>query len=295
MMDLNKRFKACRFTSMDLKQKLNDYLHNHQVKLVASDLDGTLLDKHGMLSVANREAIFMLKARGIHFAIVTGRPYFSIIPLLSMWGLEGMVDVIIANNGLEIGIQATGELLLGEKLSVEAIQDILELYRDIPGNFCFYGDNALYGEEMDAFMKRVSVKNHLPAYVVDLRTYIKKDLEKLLLACDPTDLDRINEFYLANQNTRYRGFKSQDYLFEFMHPSVSKLGGIETLGKHLGFDVADVVAFGDNLNDLEMIQGSGLGIAMINGDPYVKDQAQIIAPHHDEDGFAYIINQMFEN
>ena len=93
----------------------------------------------------------------------------------------------------------------------------------------------------------------------------------------------------------YRGFKSQDYLFEFMHPSVSKLGGIEKLAQHLGFNVEEVIAFGDNLNDLEMIQGSGFGVAMINGDPVVKAHAKIIAPHHDEDGFAHIINQMFEH
>ena len=280
---------------MDSNQKLKDYLSKHEVKLVASDLDGTLLDKFGMLSEANREAIKEIKQRGIKFAIVTGRPYFSVGPLLSMWGIEGLVDVIIANNGLEIGIQTTGELLLGEKLSVDAIHSILDLYQDIPGNFCFYGDNALYGEEMDAFMKRVSVKNHLPAYVVDLKTFIKKDLEKLLLACDPNDLDLINRFYLDHQSELYRGFKSQDYLFEFMHPSVSKLGGIEKLARHLNFKVEEVVAFGDNLNDLEMIQGSGFGVAMINGDDKVKTHAKIIAPHHDEDGFAHIVNQMFEH
>ena len=145
---------------MDVKQILKEYQAQHTIKLVASDLDGTLLDKTGMLSEANRKAIQDLKARGIQFAIVTGRPYFSVGPLLSMWGIEGLVDVIIANNGLEIGIQATGELLLGEKLSVDAIHEILDLYKDIPGNFCFYGDNALYGQEMDAFMKRVSVKNN---------------------------------------------------------------------------------------------------------------------------------------
>ena len=280
---------------MDVKQILKEYQAQHTIKLVASDLDGTLLDKTGMLSEANRKAIQDLKARGIQFAIVTGRPYFSVGPLLSMWGIEGLVDVIIANNGLEIGIQATGELLLGEKLSVDAIHEILDLYKDIPGNFCFYGDNALYGQEMDAFMKRVSVKNHLPAYVEDLKTFIKKDLEKLLLACDPNDLEMINDFYLAHQSEMYRGFKSQDYLFEFMHPSVSKLGGIEKLAQHLGFNVEEVIAFGDNLNDLEMIQGSGFGVAMINGDPVVKAHAKIIAPHHDEDGFAFIIQKLMKN
>ena len=280
---------------MDVKKILKEHQAQHTIKLVASDLDGTLLDKTGMLSEANRKAIQDLKARGIQFAIVTGRPYFSVGPLFSMWGIEGLVDVIIANNGLEIGIQATGELLLGEKLSVEAIHEILDLYKDIPGNFCFYGDNALYGQEMDAFMKRVSVKNHLPAYVEDLKTFIKKDLEKLLLACDPNDLEMINDFYLSHQSEMYRGFKSQDYLFEFMHPSVSKLGGIGKLAQHLGFNVEEVIAFGDNLNDLEMIQGSGLGVAMINGDPVVKAHAKIIAPHHDEDGFAFIIQKLMKN
>jgi len=282
---------------MDSKQKqiLTDYLRTHEVKLVASDLDGTLLDVNGMLSQANREAILKLKEKGIKFAIVTGRPYFSVGPLLPLWGLDGVVDVIIANNGLEIGIQSSGEVLLGHKLSVSAIHEILDLYKDLPGNFCVYADNALYGQVMDDFMKRVSVKNHLPAYATDLKAYIQTDQDKLLLACDPKELAEIDEFYLAHQSPNYRGFKSQNYLFEFMHPSVSKLGGIEMLCQHLGFGVENVVSFGDNLNDLEMIQGSGLGVVMVNGDPLVIAEAGIVAPHHDEDGFAHIVNQMFEN
>lgn len=264
------------------------------IKLVVSDLDGTLLTKDCYLSEENLKAIQALKKAGILFGIATGRPHFSIGPLLPLWKLEGLVDVIIANNGYEIEVCSTQHFLYGVKLSLASLRQIIDEYQDLPGNFCLYQKDALYGQVMDDFMLRVSKKNHLPAYEVDLKNFVQEDVEKLLLACDPKDLDQIEAFYSQHLNPNYRGFKSQAYLFEFMHPSVSKLKGLQDYCLYSGIDIEEVVAFGDNLNDLEMIQGSGFGVVMSNGDPLVKDHADHIAPHHDEHGFAQVVQSLLK-
>lgn len=263
-----------------------------KIQLVVSDLDGTLLNKDGQLSEENLEAIKALKSQGILFGIATGRPHFSIGPLLPMWKLEGLVDVIIANNGYEIEVCANQHFIYGRKLALASLLHIIDEYKDLPGNFCLYLKDALYGQSMDDFMLRVSKKNHLPAYQVDLKTFVQEDVEKLLLACDPKDLEVIDGFYKQHPNPNYRGFKSQSYLFEFMHPSVSKLQGLQDFCAYAKIDIESVVAFGDNLNDVEMIQGSGYGVVMSNGDDFVKQQADHIAPHHDEHGFAQVIHSL---
>lgn len=264
---------------------------SENIRFVVSDLDGTLLLKDGQLSEENHQAIVELKKRGIQFGIATGRPFFSVLPLLAMWKLEGFVDVIIANNGLEVYVLPDGPHFLGEQLKKEWVFDILKTYQHLPGNFCFYYENKLVGEVMDEFMVRVSTKNHLEAQVVDIPTFLKTDIEKLLMACDPEDIDSIDEFYKKSGETRFRGFKSQNYLFEFMHPSVNKFRGIERYCAHAQLKIEAVMAFGDNLNDLEMVEGCGIGVCMDNGDDEVKKVAQLIAPDHNESGFAKILKQ----
>lgn len=258
------------------------------IKMVVTDLDGTLLDKYGQLSTQNLDAIKWLKANGIRFVIATGRPYFSVPPLLSLWKLEGYVDAIIANNGLEIAV-TNGPMFYGERMKKEWVHEILETYNSCPGDFCLYHNDVLVGETMSDFMQMVSKKNRIKAQVVDLRDYVQSDIEKLLLACDPKDMVEVEQFHALQNEHRFRGFRSQSYLFEFMHPSVNKMNGILRYCEFMTIDPKQVVAFGDNLNDLEMIQGSGMGVVMENGDPLVKVHAHLIAPHHDEDGFAQVI------
>lgn len=263
------------------------------LQCVVTDLDGTLLMKNGQLSDENRQAILTLKAKGIRFAIATGRPYFSVKPLLALWQLEGLVDVIIANNGLEIVVQPDGPTYLGERMKREWVLDIVQTYRHLPGHFCFYYGDKLVGEVMDDFMTRVSTKNHLEAQVVDIATFLKTDIEKLLMAVDPEDIDTIDDFFKASGETRFRGFKSQNYLYEFMHPSINKMEGVRRYCDHVGIAADQVVAFGDNLNDLEMIEGCGFGYVMVNGDEVVKASADAIAPHHDEHGFGQMVQSWF--
>lgn len=263
---------------------------SEKIKLVVTDLDGTLLDEKGFLTVENRNAIIKLKANGIKFAIATGRPYFTLKSALKLWDIEDYVDAIIANNGLEVEVM-NGPRFKSELLKKEWLYEILTNYSHLPGNFCLYYDGMLVGQNMDAFMQRVSIKNRIEARVEDLRTFIQTDIEKLLYACNPNEMHLIEQFYLDSKETRYKGFKSQEYLFEFMHPNVNKLEGVRTYCEYIGITTDNVVAFGDNSNDLEMVVGSRVGVVMENGDIELKKKADFIASRNDQSGFSTFINE----
>lgn len=265
----------------------------HSIKLVVTDLDGTLLDKQGQLSDLNREAIIKLKNNNIQFGLATGRPYFSIEPFLELWGIKDYVDVIIANNGLEVSI-ISGPMFISDSISKEVVFDILDQYKEMPGNFCLYYEGKLIGQKLDDFMNKVSKKNNIEACVENLYTTIKHDVEKLLLACDPKDMKTIEEFCQQMNDARYRGFRSQEHLFEFMDIHVNKCAGIQTYCEYAQLTLENVIAFGDNLNDLEMIEGCHIGVVMDNGDEFLKSKADYIANDHNESGFGKFILNYFE-
>lgn len=262
---------------------------SNSIKLVVTDLDGTLLDEKGQLTEENRRIIIKLKEKGIKFVIATGRPYFTLSTVLKSWQLDGYIDAIIANNGLEL-VVSNGPRFEGSMLKREWLYEILDQYKDLPGNFCLYYDGLLIGQKMDAFMQRVSSKNHIEARIENLTSFIQEDIEKLLFACDPSDMHSIEQFYQQTGETRFRGFKSQEYLFEFMHPDVNKLEGVRKYCEFIGITLDNVIAFGDNLNDLEMVIGSRIGVVMENGDIKLKEFADYIAPKHNVSGFATFID-----
>lgn len=269
---------------------LNKVMDNsNSIKLVVTDLDGTLLDEKGLLSEENRRIIIKLKEKGIKFVIATGRPYFTLSTVVKGWQVDGYIDAIIANNGLELVVN-NGPRFEGSMLKKEWLYEILNQYNDLPGNFCLYHDGMLIGQKMDAFMQRVSSKNQIEARVENLTTFIQSDIEKLLLACDPSEMHLIEQFYHQSNETRFRGFKSQEYLFEFMHPDVNKLEGVRKYCDFIGITLDNVIAFGDNLNDLEMVVGSRIGVVMDNGDENLKTMANFIAPRNNDSGFASFID-----
>jgi len=265
-----------------------------KIKLVVTDLDGTLLDEKGLLSDENRNVIIKLKEKGIKFAIATGRPYFTLKTVLKLWDIEEYVDAIIANNGLEVEV-SNGPRFEAELLRKEWLYEILENYKHLPGNFCLYYDGMLVGQKMDAFMQRVSIKNHIEARVEDLSSYIQSDIEKLLFACNPDEMHLIEQFYQSTNETKFNGLKSQEYLFEFMHPDVNKLKGVHTYCDYLGITSDNVAAFGDNSNDLEMIMGCRVGVVMENGDNELKKKASYIAPRNVQSGFSTFINEHWDD
>lgn len=241
----------------------------------------------------NREAIIKLKKNNIQFGIATGRPYFSLEPFLELWEIKEYVDVIIANNGLEVSVKS-GPMFISNSISKELVFDILDQYKELPGNFCLYYEGKLIGQKMDDFMIKVSKKNNIEACVENLYTYIKHDVEKLLLACNPIDMKTIEDFCQQKNDTRYRGFRSQEHLFEFMDNHVNKCAGIQTYCDHTHLTLENVMAFGDNLNDLEMIKGCKIGVVMENGDEFLKSKADYIALDHNESGFGKFILDYFE-
>lgn len=239
-----------------------------EIKLIALDMDGTLLNDRNEVSKANREAIAEAQDAGIHVVCTTGR---SLITSQDYVVSLGLSSFHITVNGSEIWNEK-GELVQRKIVPTEHIQWMFDLAQKHQAKYWATAADHIWRREMPN-----DIENH---------TWLKFGYE--------IDEDDKRENVL--QELKLRG-----HLFEISNSSpinievntrgVNKANGIRTVCDLLGFSMGEVMAVGDSLNDVPMIQEAGLGVAMGNAQVIVKDAADWITATNNEDGVAYAIRK----
>ena len=240
------------------------------VKLVVTDLDGTLLKSDKTISDRTREALARLKTWGIPFVIATARPIRAVDEWLSFLSF----DAAIYHNGAvvrdfagrlhNVGIARPADVLRpllaedpGAQVSVEANDTH---YANFPA------DEIWPGME---FVRTADFHE------------VEGPADKLILrAGTPEELRRFERFIPADCYAQI----SEGVIAMVMRREATKLNGVRLLCKELGISPADVAAFGDDLNDVELLAHCGYGVAVENALDDVKAAARQICPTNDEDG-----------
>lgn len=263
------------------------------IKLLSIDLDGTLLNSKRQISKRNLDYLRQAEKKGIKIVICTGRPYLAMKKFVSEIGFTSPDDYIITFNGGQTQRAADGQILYADTLNMKDMyiwqQELKRL--DLPMNVI--DDEYVY--------EPLSYPDLYPSlYVGDEATapVKRKDFESFHA------LNRFNKFvvgteadHLQSQKvlieesllTRYHLTFSYPWLMEISNHGVHKGQALKDLTEKLGLKASEVMAIGDQLNDLTMIQYAGVGVAMANGDPRVKEAADIITATNDEDGVAMVI------
>lgn len=268
-----------------------------EIKLLVLDIDGTISGRSNQVSQPVLNAIAAVQAKGIQVAIATGRMYKSAqrfhaavkstLPLLAYQGAW---------------IQEPGQPRLRHcQLQPELALQILDYYeqphlRDRI-SVHFYIDDRLHLRELStdsqAYCDRCETE---PTIVRDFRTVVSKDAlptkilaisydEALVQTClsDLRDRHNSEDLYLTT---------SVPHFLEAAHPQSNKGSAVQFLAEEiLGLSAHQVMAIGDNCNDLEMLAYAGIGVAMSGGPTIVQASADWVAPHVDEDGVAQVLRQ----
>jgi Cof subfamily protein (haloacid dehalogenase superfamily) len=265
------------------------------VRLIATDLDGTLLDSASAVSPRTRAALDAARDRGIHVIPVTARQPIGLRAIAADAAFEGWA---LCSNGAYAVHLEDGRMLFAEELPPDTIRTLAEALRaSIPGLLF-----ASVREGGETF-----VAQHGYAEIADLSDH-KRDpktmggvpLEQVLSAPSLKLVIRHPELAPAALFDTLRslgltGFEatlSGAPFVEVMAEGVTKATGLARLCEHLGIDRADVVAFGDALNDVEMLRWAGHGVAMAHAEPAVQDAADEKAASNDEDGVARVIERL---
>jgi len=247
--------------------------------VAAFDLDGTLLRSDSTLSPRTLAALEACQARGIKLVVATGRSPRTAAMVLpdcftpSLW---------VCYNGAEIW--NGGGRIAQNALDIDTAKEIVSVVRAVCPNVRLYCgiDDILYSEherDPEVFTK-----------VDDLHAVIDRPVAKIVF----DQIQTIDEDALRRHLPRSCRFiiTCGNRLGEIMTPSATKAWGIKSAAAHWGLGLSDVVAFGDETNDVEMILESGLGIAMANAHPEVKEAADRITASNDEDGVAVVLEEL---
>jgi Cof subfamily protein (haloacid dehalogenase superfamily) len=255
------------------------------VKLLASDLDGTLVGPSGDLSPRTRTMLGTLDAAGIPVVFVTGRP-----PRWLERVAEGRAGVAICANGALVVDLRTLGVLEATTFDPDIVLDVATRLRAVLPSAAF-GLETLDGFAMESsYTRRYDVG---PARIGVLEDLVRggPDVIKVLLrvpGARSDDLLATARPVLAGVATPTHS-NAADGMLEIGAPGVSKAAALARVAEHLGIRAAEVAAFGDMPNDVEMLRWAGLSYAMTGGHPEAIAAAKGVAPRCEEDGVAQVV------
>jgi hydroxymethylpyrimidine pyrophosphatase-like HAD family hydrolase len=257
-------------------------------RLVASDLDGTLLRSDGTGSERTAAALRAVQAAGIRTVLVTARPPRW---LDSLEHLVGDGGVAICGNGAFIYDVPSRKVLSHQGIEPEAVAEIIgDLRRELPG-VTFAAERAAGFALEDAYESQHpvpddAVRGPIEASGVDV---VGKLLGRHPTMSEREFLERVADVVRERGIVAYSGAGG---LAEISAPGVTKAAALESWCTELGVEASDVWAFGDMPNDLPMIVWAGTSFAVANAHPDVIAAADHVCPSNDEDGVAQVLERL---
>ncbi|ERI89913.1 Cof-like hydrolase [Clostridiales bacterium oral taxon 876 str. F0540] len=267
-------------------------------KLLCTDMDGTLLNSEGKISEKNLKYIKMAHDKGVKVTICTGRIYTSASYFADLIGVQVPV---IAANGAYIREKDRDEVIYKSVLGYENCKKVLKVLKKYEINPHFNSPSVIFtGKISHASANYEKANKILPKdKQIDIRVvenweeiFIQYEDDILKCICIDDDIKKL--FKAKEELLQQEGLEvvSSNYNnFEVMCKGVSKGKAVEILAGYYNIKKEDIICIGDNENDISMIKYAGLGVAMENGESFVKNAADYITKSNNEDGVAKVIEK----
>ncbi len=258
-------------------------------KMVAVDMDGTLLDSQKKIAPATVSAIKRVIAKGVLFVIATGRSVRGVAKYQKILELPGP---IITYNGALIMRGDTGEVLFERGLKPEDARRIFALGRQYDTTMCIWAGNRLYGNRLDERIAKYQELAGMEAILLtDIEEALAAGVTKILWYDEPPQIARFERELSEDMFDEVTFCTSQPTFLELFNSQVSKGAAIAQIGRLYGIDREEMIAVGDGLNDQSMLEYAGLGVAMANAHPQLKACAQYIADTNDNEGVRQLLEK----
>ncbi|MFJ4466361.1 Cof-type HAD-IIB family hydrolase [Streptomyces sp. NPDC089424] len=253
------------------------------IRLVVTDMDGTLLDDDKRVPAGLWEVLERLKERGVLFSPASGRQYATLAREFAP-AAEGMV--FIAENGTYVvrdGVELSSDTL-APAVVTDVVQEVRRLAADgVDVGAVVCGKRSAYVERADApFLAEVG-KYYVEHRVVDDVSAVDDDVLKVALH-DFGPVERVTAPALARFGATHQVVVSGAHWVDLMNRTANKGAAVRRLQRELGITPAQTVVFGDYLNDLEMLDTAEWSYAMANAHPQVVRRARHLAPANTDNG-----------
>lgn len=259
-------------------------------QLIAIDLDGTLLNEKGVISEENKKAIASAEAAGVKVVIVSGRSYASTKQFIKELSLPNLT---VSLNGAYIHDPGDDSLVESYPIQEELSQALLLDLEPYQAHVNFYHGERLLCQADSELIQHYAKVNRIDYELVDSLVEFNRTAKagKLLLIDENDKLMEIKDLLTERYGDRLHILFSQATYLEVFDKNTSKGVAILKVAERYGIRPEEIIALGDNENDISMIRCAGMGIAMGNALETVKQQADFVTLTNEENGVAYAINK----
>ncbi|WP_455538530.1 sugar-phosphatase [Terrisporobacter sp.] len=263
-------------------------------KLIALDIDGTLINSSHQITENVKQTIKKAKQKGVKIVLCTGRPLKGIESFLDELNLKEEGDYAATFNGALIQNTFNKDLISHLTLKYEDLVELFNLSEEIGSRSHFYDTKTLYTFNRDISDYTV-LESHLTGIHLNVTTLeeVPKDIamSKFMMIDHPEILDECIKKIPEKYYEKYTIVRSTPFFLEFLNSNANKGSGISLLAKELGLKQEEIICVGDAGNDRHMIEYAGLGVAMSNATKEIKEIADYITFSNNEDGVAHVINK----
>lgn len=263
------------------------------IKLIAIDIDGTLVNSEKKITAKVKQTIKKAQEAGKKIVICTGRPLSGAQQYLDELGLNHQDNQYVVSFNGAVVESTSGNILFKKGLDYQEYVDLEAIARKLQLHFHAVGLDRIYTANRD--LSHYTIYN---SRIVKLEVSYRTQAEmrnipiiKCMYIDDPDYLDsKINSQLFDQIKDRVVLSKTEPFYYEATAAGVDKGRGLAILCKHLGIPASQVMALGDQANDLPMIKYAGIGVAMGNAVNVTKENADMITADCDHDGVAIAVN-----
>ena len=247
---------------------------NTDKKIVFFDLDGTLMNHDKTILESTKQSLKALRDKGIYTVICTGRA-----PLMFKWLLEELsFDSYVSMNGQHVVLD--GKVIYSNPMKPEIIQQLTELaHKNGHGLTYSTFESFVTNTEAHPLVQEGTTRLKIPYPPVDPEVYSHSDVNQVQIYSTPKETEEYMELFKDYAFVRW-----DESSVDMLPEGASKAIGIQKMLEHMNIPIENSYAFGDGANDMQMIETVGVGIAMDNAIPELKDVADFVTSSCSEDG-----------
>lgn len=267
-------------------------------QLLVLDLDGTLTNSRKEITPPTLKALIEIQEAGKKVVLASGRPTFGILPLAKQLHLERYGSYILSFNGARITDCRSKTIVYDKTLPPEVIPDIYRIASKYPVDILAYTqDQLLSGLAPTRYSALESRINQTESTPVDDFCKVVSEFpnNKFLLTGEPEDIARVKKEMSDHFHGYIDVYCSDPFFLEIVPKNIDKASSLLKLLSSIGLSADEMICCGDGYNDLTMIETAGLGVAMENAQPLVREKADFITRSNDEDGVLYVIDQFLRD
>lgn len=268
---------------------MNDY------RLIAVDLDGTLVRSDQTISSYTQEVLLRLQRKGIKVVIASGRPTYGTSHVANTLHLDEFGGYVMSYNGGEISNWATKEMLHAQTLDSDVLPYIYMFACEHGMPIMTYVGKEVVSEVADNdYIRYSSMRNRMPIRQVGnfLEATQGAQIVKCIIVGESEQLVSVETELQTALGQRASAYRSEPFFLEIVPQGIDKARGLEVLLQKTGIRQTELIAFGDGYNDIPMLQFAGMGIAMENANEEIKKAADMVTCNNNDDGVALALEKL---